>query len=35
MNGSGIIGQLNNMPVFFQRMKRILRPWWMHTYGFQ
>ena len=26
MNGSGIIGTLDNMPVFFQRMKRILRP---------
>lgn len=26
MNGSGIIGQLSNMPVFFQRMKQILRP---------
>lgn len=26
MNGSGIIGQLNNMPEFFQRMKCILRP---------
>ena len=26
MNGSGIIGTLNNMPAFFQRMKRILRP---------
>ena len=26
MNGSGIIGRLNNMPEFFQRMKRILRP---------
>lgn len=26
MNGSGIIGKLTNMPVFFQRMKRILRP---------
>lgn len=25
MNGSGIIGRLNNMPDFFQRMKRILR----------
>lgn len=26
MNGSGIIGKLSNMPAFFQRMKRILRP---------
>lgn len=26
MNGSGIIGKLSNMPVFFQRMKQILRP---------
>ena len=26
MNGSGIIGTLNNMPAFFQQMKRILRP---------
>lgn len=26
MNGSGIIGKLSNMPNFFQRMKRILRP---------
>jgi len=26
MNGSGIIGRLNNMPMFFQRMKRLLRP---------
>ena len=26
MNGSGIIGRLNYMPGFFQRMKRILRP---------
>lgn len=26
MNGSGIIGCLNNMPDFFQRMKCILRP---------
>lgn len=26
MNGSGIIGRLSNMPDFFQRMKRILRP---------
>lgn len=26
MNGSGIIGKLSNMPVFFQRMKAILRP---------
>lgn len=26
MNGSGIIGRLNNMLGFFQRMKRILRP---------
>lgn len=26
MNGSGIIGRLSNMPVFFQRMKRMLRP---------
>ena len=26
INGSGIIGRLNNMPGFFQRMKRILRP---------
>ena len=26
MNGSGIIGKLNNMPDFFQRMKRMLRP---------
>ena len=25
-HGSGIIGRLNNMPGFFQRMKRILRP---------
>ena len=26
MNGSGIIGQLENMPVFFQKMKQLLRP---------
>ncbi|MBB4043584.1 class I SAM-dependent methyltransferase [Bacteroides reticulotermitis] len=26
MNGSGIIGKLSNLPTFFQRMKRILRP---------
>lgn len=26
MNGSGIIGKLENMPVFFERMKQILRP---------
>lgn len=26
MNGSGIIGRLSNMPAFFQRMKRVLRP---------
>lgn len=26
MNGSGIIGTLNQMPAFFQRMKRLLRP---------
>lgn len=26
MNGSGIIGRLTNMPEFFQRMKRLLRP---------
>lgn len=26
MNGSGIIGKLSNMPGFFQRMKRLLRP---------
>ncbi len=26
MNGSGIIGKLNNMPTFFKRMKRLLRP---------
>lgn len=26
MNGSGIIGRLSNMPDFFQRMKRLLRP---------
>ena len=26
MNGSGIIGRLSNMPDFFRRMKRILRP---------
>lgn len=26
MNGSGIIGRLENMPVFFQKMKQLLRP---------
>lgn len=26
MNGSGIIGRLENMPVFFRKMKQILRP---------
>lgn len=26
MNGSGIIGRLSNMPIFFQRMKCLLRP---------
>lgn len=26
MNGAGIIGLLDNMPTFFQRMKRLLRP---------
>lgn len=26
MNGSGIIGRLENMPAFFQRMKQLLRP---------
>ena len=26
MNGSGIIGKLSNLPDFFQRMKRLLRP---------
>lgn len=26
MNGSGIIGRLENMPIFFRRMKQILRP---------
>lgn len=26
MNGAGIIGRLSNVPDFFQRMKRILRP---------
>lgn len=26
MNGSGIIGRLENMPVFFQKMKLLLRP---------
>lgn len=26
MNGSGIIGKLENLPVFFQRMKLLLRP---------
>lgn len=26
MNGSGIIGKLTNMPDFFRRMKRLLRP---------
>lgn len=26
MNGSGIIGKLSNLPTFFQRMKRLLRP---------
>lgn len=26
MNGSGIIGTLSQMPAFFQRMKRLLRP---------
>ena len=26
MNGSGIIGRLENMPAFFQRMKMLLRP---------
>lgn len=35
MNGSGIIGKLSNMPGFFQRMKRILRPGGMHIDGLQ
>lgn len=26
MNGSGIVGQLKNLPYFFQRMKRLLNP---------
>lgn len=26
MNGSGIIGKLENMPAFFQKMKQLLRP---------
>lgn len=26
MNGSGIIGKLGNLPVFFKRMKQLLRP---------
>ena len=26
MNGSGIIGRLENMPAFFRRMKMLLRP---------
>lgn len=26
MNGSGIIGKLSNMPVFFMKMKQLLRP---------
>lgn len=26
MNGSGVIGRLENMPFFFRRMKRLLRP---------
>lgn len=26
MNGSGIIGKLENLPVFFKRMKQVLRP---------
>lgn len=26
MNGSGLIGRLENMPLFFQRMKQLLRP---------
>lgn len=26
MNGSGIIGRLENMPAFFQKMKQLLRP---------
>lgn len=26
MNGSGIVGRLENLPLFFQRMKQILRP---------
>ena len=26
MNGSGIIGKLNNLPAFFKRMKQLLQP---------
>ncbi len=26
MNGSGIIGKINNLPTFFKRMKQLLRP---------
>lgn len=26
MNGSGIIGRLENMPLFFRKMKQLLRP---------
>ena len=26
MNGSGIIGELNNMPAFFLKMKQLLQP---------
>ena len=35
MNGSGIIGKLSNMPGFFQRMKRLLRPGRLHINGLQ
>ena len=26
MNGTGIVGTLDNMPVFFERMKQLLAP---------
>ena len=35
MNGSGIIGRLNNMPGFFPTDETYSPPRWMHIYGFQ
>lgn len=35
MNGSGIIGKLENLPAFFKRMKQLLQPGGCIFYGFR